>query len=164
MDGSHISTGLVVMSTTSRGVISLASPRPQDAPVYDPQFYTTEHDKAVTRAAMRNVLKTFLDTEAGREFVTAEVPPPGYNALTPNASDEELNARINHYTGSHYHSAGTAAMGAVVDNDCRVLGVQKLRVVDASIMPVSVTAHIQAGVYALAERAASIILGKECEV
>ena len=54
-------------------------------------------------------------------------------------------------------SAGTCAMGAVVDAECRVRGVEGLRVVDASVMPMPVSAHIQAAVYALSEQAAAII-------
>jgi choline dehydrogenase len=48
-------------------------------------------------------------------------------------------------------------MGKVVDAELRVKGVQSLRIVDASIFPISIGAHIQAAVYALAEQAAVII-------
>lgn len=54
---------------------------------------------------------------------------------------------------------GSAAMGKVVDADLKVRGVQNLRVVDASVLPVVITGHLQIPVYALAEQAAVIISG-----
>lgn len=52
---------------------------------------------------------------------------------------------------------GTAAMGRVVDKDLKVLGVQNLRVVDASIIPQSISGNIQVVLYATALQAAEII-------
>lgn len=54
---------------------------------------------------------------------------------------------------------GSAAMGKVVDADLKVKGVQNLRIVDASVLPVVITGHLQIPVYALAEQAAIIISG-----
>jgi choline dehydrogenase-like flavoprotein len=58
---------------------------------------------------------------------------------------------------STYHYIGTSSMGKVVDTELRVKGVNNLRVVDASVFPVVIAAHLQQAVYALSEQAAVII-------
>lgn len=52
---------------------------------------------------------------------------------------------------------GTAAMGKVVDQNLRVKGVSNLRVIDASVIPIVVTGHLQVAIFAMAEQAAAII-------
>lgn len=56
---------------------------------------------------------------------------------------------------------GSAAMGKVVDNDLKLKGVNGLRVVDASVFPVVISAHLQVATFALAEQAAEIIAKEE---
>lgn len=56
---------------------------------------------------------------------------------------------------------GSAAMGKVVDTEFNVKGVKQLRVVDASVLPVIITGHLQIPIYAMAEQAAVIISGIE---
>ena len=154
MDGTHITTGVLCMSPTSRGTVTLASKSAADNPIIDPCYFATEHDRAVLRAGMRVALRAM---ESMKDYIVGETPPPDMPRISSASSDDELNQRIDTMCWSWFHAAGTASMGKVVDSKCRVYGVDRLRVVDASIMPLSVTAHLQAPMYAIAESAAELI-------
>jgi choline dehydrogenase-like flavoprotein len=78
--------------------------------------------------------------------------------------DGELKQWIVNNTITDWHPVGTCAMGGslsiedgVVDERLRVYGVHGLRVVDASVMPLQISAHLQATVYAIAEKASEMI-------
>ena len=158
MDGSHITTGVLCLSSTSHGTVTLASTDAQDNPILDPRYFTTEHDRAVLRAGIRTALKA-MESAPQKPYIEGETPPPGMPAISSGSSNEELDARVNAISWSWFHAGGTASMGKVVDTQCRVYGVQGLRVVDCSIMPLSITAHLQAPMYAIAESAADLIAG-----
>ena len=155
-DGSILSVGILNLLPTSRGTITLDSTDPAADPVIDPNYYATEVDRVILRAAMRRNMTAF-ETPEGQSIVEGEVPPSGHVALSSASTDEELDARVRRVGASFYHAAGTASMGKVVDTDCRVFGTEALRVVDASIIPTPLAAHYQVAVYAIAESAAEII-------
>ena len=77
-----------------------------------------------------------LQTETGKSFVSHEVPPKGYTAITEDTTDEEIDRRIQEFGVSIDHAMGSCAMGRVVDKYCRVKGLTGLRIVDASVFPV----------------------------
>ncbi|KAI9686099.1 MAG: hypothetical protein M1822_004083 [Bathelium mastoideum] len=141
MDGSIISTGTVCFLPTSRGSVNIISTDPAEDPVIDPNYLSTEHDWAVLRSALRQAMKV-MDTPAAKEQVECQFQPEGFN-IGLDSTDEELNARIRPFSGTWYYPGGTAAMGSVVDSECRIYGVQGLRVVDASILPKPLGAHYQ---------------------
>lgn len=156
MDGTHFTTGVLCLSPTSRGTVTLASDKATDNAIIDPRYFTTEHDRAVIRAGMRLTLQA-MESEALKDYVEGETPPPGMPRISSTSSDAELDKRVNAMSWSWFHTGGTASMGKVVDTQCRVYGVEGLRVVDTSIMPLSITAHLQAPTYAVAELAADLI-------
>jgi choline dehydrogenase len=74
-------------------------------------------------------------------------------------SDEDIRAHVAAMTYPIYHPVGTCAIGSVVDTELRVEGLEGLRVVDASVMPVVPRGNTNAPVIAIAERAADLIKG-----
>ena len=68
----------------------------------------------------------------------------GMQALTPESTDEEIDARIRAVGLNHKHAMGSNPMGKVVDTQLRVKGTRSLRVCDASVFPVAVGGHPQA--------------------
>jgi choline dehydrogenase-like flavoprotein len=157
-DGTHITTVAMGMHPTSRGSVTISSKDPLAAPIIDPNYYSTEADRVSIRFGIRQALRLLQETPHGKSIKATEVPPDGYPALTAESTDEELDARVARVGNTFYHVAGSASMGKVVDTQLKVYGVERLRVVDASVIPVPIAAHYQAIVYAIAEKAADLIL------
>ncbi|KAG6359806.1 hypothetical protein INS49_010859 [Diaporthe citri] len=160
-DAEHLTTLTVPFLPTSLGSVTLKSADPQDAPRIDVNFLATETDRCVAREGVHTLARLMLQTKFGREYIAGEtVPPvPGMEAVSLDDSDEKLDKRISLAGVTTWHSGGSCAMGKVVDAEFRVKGVDGLRVVDASVLPVPLSAHIQAPVYAMTEQAAAIISG-----
>ena len=158
-DGSHVATAAICLLPTSRGSLTIDSADPLAMPIIDPNYYGTEADRVVLRHAMRMNMRA-VETAEGQSFIECETPPEGYPTITSTSSDAELDKRIMNFGGTWWHPAGTASMGTVVDTKCNVKGVKSLRVVDASILPVPLSAHYQAPMYAVAESTADLIVGE----
>lgn len=157
-DGKHISSIVVLMLPTSRGSVTLSSSDPLAPPLLDPNDFATSADAVSLRHGVRQILRVMTETPSGRAMVSGSVPPPGLPQLTTSSTDAEIDAHVRLLGNTTFHAAGTAAMGPVVDAELRVKGVEGLRVVDASVLPVPIAAHLQVALYALAEQAADIIL------
>ncbi|KAK3313591.1 choline dehydrogenase [Apodospora peruviana] len=165
-DGSHIATSTMLLRPTSRGSVTIRSANPADPPRIVPNYFSTALDRDVLVHATRRTLKALLATEALAPIIETETPPqlsglPALEPLTADASDAAIEERIRGTGTQHAHSGGTAAMGTVVDSQGRVLGVKRLRVADASIIPIPLGGHPQATLYAMAERLASLVLGED---
>jgi choline dehydrogenase-like flavoprotein len=81
---------------------------------------------------------------------------PGLKVKT----DDEIDGWIKSTVITAHHPCGTCAIGPVLDPEMRVRGIERLRVCDASAMPDLVSAHINACVLMMAEKAADMIAGK----
>ncbi|KAI8212037.1 alcohol dehydrogenase [Colletotrichum sp. SAR 10_76] len=157
--GSTVSFMSILFLPTSRGTVTLASTNASDFPVVDPNYFGTNVDQYVHREAQRLQYRFAGSntTVLGREILGGEVISEGQDALAEGITDDALNNRLRASVRSAFHPSGTASMGKVVDNDLKVKGVDNLFVVDTSVFPVPIAAHLQVATYALAEQAATII-------
>ena len=83
---------------TSRGTVKLNTTSPQDAPIIDPQYYTTEVDRYVMRTGMRAIASMLQNTPEGAALIDSEIVPAGVTP-TLNATDSELDAYIRATVG-----------------------------------------------------------------
>ncbi|KAI6765830.1 hypothetical protein HG530_006900 [Fusarium avenaceum] len=160
-DAEHITSAVVSLLPTSKGSVSLSSGKPDQNPKVKLNYLATEVDKHVFREGLRQLTKFMLQSKFS-ENIAGESVPEGLpaEALALYDTDEKLDRRLAMTSGTTWHPSGTCSMGKVVDTEFRVKGVEGLRVVDASVIPVPLSAHIQAPLYALSEQAAAIITGK----
>jgi 4-pyridoxate dehydrogenase len=143
----------------SRGEILLRSADPRDPPRICYNFFSAPDDIKRLRTAFR-IARELAHQSALDPYRGAETNP-GDQVHT----DADIDAWLRRTVITAHHPAGTCAMGTlpgtVLDPELRVHGVAGLRVVDASAMPDLISAHINACVLMMAEKAADIIRGRE---
>jgi len=148
------------LRSQSRGRVRLASADPLARPRLFFNYMSAPEDWREMRAAVR------LTRE-----IMAQAPMAPYRGreLQPGAevvSDAEIDAFVRAKAESAYHPCGTCRMGsadnplAVVDPQARVIGLERLRVVDSSIMPSITSGNLNAPTIMIAEKAADYILGR----
>jgi choline dehydrogenase len=149
--------GPTVIRPQSRGRITLRSSNPLDSPLIQANYFSDPRDMDVmlegVKLARRIASAAAFDRFRGSELL------PGSDALDESA----LRRHIEKYAATLYHPVGTCKMGndpmAVVDSELRVHGVEGLRVVDASVMPVITGGNTNAPTIMIAEKAADLING-----
>ncbi|KAF5505571.1 Dehydrogenase xptC [Colletotrichum siamense] len=139
----------------SRGTVRPSSSSVYDAPVVDPRYCADPLDCKIIRLGLQLTQK-LMATDAMRPLL------PVVDAKYNSTDERELMTALKPLVGTEYHPSGTTSMlpkdlGGVVDSELMVYGTCNLRVVDAGIMPMIPGGHIQAAVYAVAEKAADII-------
>lgn len=144
----------------SRGHVRIKSADPQDKPSILFNYITTEQDRQDWRDTIR-LTREIMDQSAMDPFRGEEIQP-GRDVTTDEAIDRWVKENVE----SAYHPSCTCKMGAdndsmaVLDEQCRVRGIQGLRVVDSSIFPTIPNGNLNAPTIMVAERAADMILDK----
>jgi len=143
----------------SRGTVELRSADPFDAPRIVSNYLTEPHDIKVLVAGLKQ-LREIYRQPAFREHLHSEEYMPGAAVR----SDAELEAFARQRGGTVFHASGSCRMGgderSVVDPQLRVRGVEKLRLIDASVMPTMVSANTNAATIMIAEKGADLVLGR----
>ncbi|WP_417514262.1 GMC family oxidoreductase [Minwuia sp.] len=144
---------------TSRGTIRLRSADPNDGPKIAPNYLDTDADRTVAADAIR-VTRRLMAQDALAKYRPDEFLPG------PSVGDdpESLAQAAGDIGTTIFHPVGTAKMGrsddpaAVVDDRLRVLGLEGLRVVDASVMPTITSGNTNTPTLMIAEKGARYIL------
>ena len=138
----------------SRGTVSLNSSEPAAPPRIDPKFYDHPDDLDVMVKGFK-ITRRIMDAEPLAKWRTAEL----YSGDV--RSDDEIRGILKNRCDTVYHPVGTARMGtddkAVVDPQLRVIGVESLRVADASIMPTLIGGNTNAPSIMIGEKAAEMM-------
>lgn len=159
-EGFYVSIVAVLNHPFSRGSVHIQSLGSGKAPIVDPKTMSHPLDLEL-QARHTLVLEKVRDTSPLRELFK-EGGRRLHNGGKRLESLEEAKKAVKERYTPHYHVCGTAAMmrresGGVVDSDLKVYGVDRLRIVDASIFPLIPRGNIQTNVFAVAERAAEIL-------
>ena len=148
------------MRSKSRGSVTLRSADPAAAPRIRFNYMSIAEDWQDFRRCIR-LTREIFGQSAMEPFVKGEITPGA--ALQ---SDDDLDGFIRDHVESAYHPCGTARMGrpddpgAVVDAECRVIGVDALRVADSSIFPQITNGNLNAPSIMVGEKAADHLLGR----
>lgn len=143
--------GPCVLAPTSRGTVTLRSPRPDAAPRIVHHYLTTDEDRDCIVAGIRIAL------DIAAQQAVADVVTGPYGDAPASDSDADLLAWAQRSGHTLYHPTSTCAIGAVVDPELRVLDVAGLRVVDASVFPTVPRGNTNAPTIMAAEKAADLI-------
>ncbi len=156
--GHGYSCHVCVLRPRSRGRLQLASADPLAAPLIDPNFFGDPDDLARLVRGFK-LMRGLLNQPALAKYGGRESP-----ASAGATTDGAIEQFIRNHADTIYHPVGTCRMGPggpgstnVVDHELRVHGIERLRVVDASIMPSIVSGNTNAPTIMIGERAAAMV-------
>jgi choline dehydrogenase len=146
------------LQPTSRGFVRLRSTDPADKPMIKPNYLSTDEDRRVAADSIRVARKIAAQPALARYKPVEYLP-----GSSVGNDDAALIKAAGDVGTTIFHPVGTAKMGratdsmAVVDERLRVIGLERLRVVDASIMPTITSGNTNAPTMMIAEKGAAMI-------
>ncbi|KAJ1595399.1 hypothetical protein NDA14_004162 [Ustilago hordei] len=141
----------------SRGSIIINSTNPFAPPIIDPAYLSNPADMTILRQGFK-LARRLATTPPLSNFTSSETTPG-----TDVSSDEQWEKWIRSAVSTEFHPSSTCSMlprdqGGVVDSNLRVYGTRNVRVIDASVPPLSFSAHLMSVTYGLAELGAELVL------
>ncbi|PKS12499.1 hypothetical protein jhhlp_000706, partial [Lomentospora prolificans] len=148
-----------VMHPMARGSVHIDPNDPHGKPIIDPKYLSNEYDIQASIAGAK------LARQIANSLPMADTWDKEFEPGAEVESEEDWRKFVHDATLSFYHPTGTCSMlpledGGVVNEKLIVHGTSNLRIVDASIVPIILSAHIQTAVYAIAETAADFIIAE----
>ena len=147
----------------SRGNITITSPSIFTSPQVNVNWFSVDFDMALQTAIVRTARKAL--NEPASDGISADEVSPGVDVVSDDGhggSDAAWHAWIREDFTPVFHPVGSASMmhrdlGGVVDGKLRVYDATNIRVIDASILPIELAAHLSSSLYGVAGKAADII-------
>ncbi|EAU81159.1 mala s 12 allergen [Coprinopsis cinerea okayama7 len=146
-----------IQTPLSQGRLSINSTSIFDPPVVDPKYFSHPGDIVLMRQGVKQVRR--MSTLSPLRDILGDELSPGPDVQ----SDEDIENWIRQNANTEFHPGCTCVMlprdkGGVIDQSLKVHGTANLRVIDGSIFPLSMSAHLMAPIYGVAEKAAELIL------
>jgi len=144
---------------TSRGAVRLRSRNPADAPAIKPNYLSTDEDRRIAAAAIRLTRRIAGQPALAPYHPSEYLPGPAVR----DDDDAALVKAAGDIGTTIFHPVGTAKMGlasdpmTVVDDRLRVTGVERLRVIDASVMPTITSGNTNAPTMMIAEKGVAML-------
>ncbi|XP_074095859.1 glucose dehydrogenase [FAD, quinone] [Cotesia typhae] len=152
----------VLLHPKSRGSVNLQSKNPFDAPIFNPNYFENEQDLKTLVRGIKKALE-IADTQAFKKYNATLLPVkfPGCKNID-FGTDEYWECVCRQISTTLGHFVGTCKMApkeqdGVVNDELKVYGIERLRVVDASVMPNLISGHTNAPTYMIGEKASDMI-------
>ena len=157
LDGHGFTINSTFLRPRSTGSVRLKSADPADEPLVDPNYLDDPFDRDMALKSVRIIREVLAHSEIAKFTKAERLPGPDAR------SDAEIMAYVRQYACCDYHPVGTCKMGvdetAVVDPELRVRGVEDLRVIDSSIMPVLISGNTNGPTMMIGEKGADLVKG-----